>query len=85
MRDAVWLAVRDNGVGIRPEDLGRLFQPFSQLDSSTTRSQPGTGLGLALCKQFVELHGGTIGVESVVGQGSTFWLVLPIEGPEAPR
>lgn len=85
VRDAVWLAVRDNGVGIRSEDLGRLFQPFSQLDSSTTRSQPGTGLGLALCKQFVELHGGTIGVESVVGQGSTFWLVLPIEGPEAPR
>jgi signal transduction histidine kinase len=81
MRDAVWLAVRDTGVGIAGEDLPKLFRPFSQVEAETGQGQRGTGLGLALCKQFVESHGGTIGVESVVGSGSTFWLVLPAEGP----
>lgn len=80
-RDAVWVSVRDTGVGIKPEDMEKLFKVFSQVDSSTTRQQQGTGLGLALCKQFVELHGGTIGVESMYGEGSTFWFVLPLEGP----
>ncbi len=80
-RDAVWVSVRDNGVGIKPEDMEKLFKVFSQVDSSTGRQQQGTGLGLALCKQFVELHGGTIGVESIYGNGSTFWFVLPLEGP----
>jgi signal transduction histidine kinase len=80
-RDAVWVSVRDSGIGIRPEDMGKLFQVFSQVDSSASRQQQGTGLGLALCKQFVELHGGTIGAESIVGGGSTFWFILPVEGP----
>ena len=80
-RKAVWVSVRDTGVGIRQEDLEKLFKVFSQVDSSSTRPQQGTGLGLALCKQFVEMHGGTIGVESVYGQGSTFWFILPLDGP----
>ncbi len=80
-RDAVWISVRDSGIGIRPEDMGKLFQVFSQVDSSASRQQQGTGLGLALCKQFVELHGGTIGAESVYGGGSTFWFIVPVEGP----
>jgi signal transduction histidine kinase len=80
-RDAVWVSVRDSGIGIRQPDMKKLFKVFSQVDSSTSRVQQGTGLGLALCKQFVELHGGTIGAESIFGGGSTFWFILPVEGP----
>jgi signal transduction histidine kinase len=80
-RDAVWIAVSDTGIGIKQEDLGALFQEFSQLDSSASRQQQGTGLGLALSRRFVELHGGVIGVESIVDKGSTFWFILPTEGP----
>jgi signal transduction histidine kinase len=80
-RDAVWVSVRDSGIGIRSEDMHKLFQVFSQVDSSASRQQQGTGLGLALCKQFVEMHGGTIGADSIVGGGSTFWFILPVEGP----
>jgi signal transduction histidine kinase len=80
-RDAVWVSIRDSGIGIRPEDMGKLFEAFSQVDSSASRSQQGTGLGLVLCKQFVELHGGTIGAESIYGGGSTFWFILPVDGP----
>jgi signal transduction histidine kinase len=80
-RDAVWVSVRDSGIGIRPEDRDKLFKVFSQVDSSASRQQQGTGLGLALCKQFVEMHGGAIGAESIFGEGSTFWFILPIEGP----
>jgi signal transduction histidine kinase len=80
-RDAVWVSVRDSGIGIRPEDRDKLFKVFSQVDSSASREQQGTGLGLALCKQFVEMHGGAIGAESIFGEGSTFWFILPIEGP----
>ena len=80
-RDSVWIAVRDTGIGIKPEDMPRLFQEFSQVDSSASRVQQGTGLGLALSRRFVEMHGGAIGCESVYGAGTSLWFLLPVEGP----
>jgi len=80
-RDAVWVAVSDDGIGIRPEDMPKLFAEFSQVDSSASRRAQGTGLGLALCRKFVDLLGGTLGCESIFGKGSTFWFILPVDGP----
>ncbi|MFI5234999.1 MAG: ATP-binding protein [Gemmatimonadales bacterium] len=80
-RAAVWVAVSDNGIGIKQADMHKLFVEFSQVDSSPSRRVQGSGLGLALCKRFVELHGGQIGAESIFERGSTFWFMLPAEGP----
>jgi len=73
----VRLIVWDKGVGIKPEHLSRLFQPFTQIDSSLAREYTGTGLGLALVRRLVELHGGSVAVESTLGEGSRFTVTLP--------
>jgi len=89
--DKFSLEVEDNGIGIRAEDLARLFVEFQQLDSGVTKQHAGTGLGLALTKRMVEAQGGSVGVRSEWGKGSVFFAVLPrhnlrLEAPEpAPR
>ena len=77
----VCLSVSDTGIGIRPEDIKRIFEDFSQLDSPTTRNQSGTGLGLAICRRLADSLGGRITVASDVGKGSTFTLHVPLEPP----
>ncbi|MBN8610570.1 MAG: response regulator [Deltaproteobacteria bacterium] len=72
------ISVRDRGPGIAPADLERLFVEFEQLDSGRSKSHAGTGLGLALTRRLVEAQGGSVGVESTLGQGSTFYAILPL-------
>jgi signal transduction histidine kinase len=76
--DKVEIAVKDTGVGISPEDQASLFEEFKQLGKDSSRKAEGTGLGLALTKRLVELHGGQIIVESAIGVGSTFRVMLPL-------
>jgi CheY-like chemotaxis protein len=84
-RKSVSVAVTDHGIGMTPETLTRIFEPFNQADTSLDRSRGGLGLGLALAKGLVELHGGTIAAESRgLGAGSTITLALPCcDAPEA--
>lgn len=76
--DSVQVRITDTGIGISKTDMDKLFQPFKQLNPYLTREYEGTGLGLALVKKFVELHGGKIRVESSVGEGSIFTFLIPL-------
>src|SRR5581483_2015674 len=83
------IRVADTGIGIAAAGLERLFKPFSQIDSGLARKFEGTGLGLAMVKLLAELHGGSVAVDSAVGEGSCFTVWLPLrrldEGTAAPE
>jgi PAS domain S-box-containing protein len=80
----IHFTVWDTGIGISPDEMERLFQPFVQLDSSLSRQYPGTGLGLALVRRLVDMHGGGISVESEPGKGSRFTVSLPWQATTTP-
>jgi signal transduction histidine kinase/ActR/RegA family two-component response regulator len=79
------IAVTDTGIGMTEEQLGRLFQRFEQGDASIARRYGGTGLGLAICRMIAEQLGGSVGAESALGEGSTFWVELPMKPAPHPQ
>lgn len=81
--DFIEIIVEDNGIGIAPEDIPSLFREFSQLESPYSEQCEGTGMGLALAKKLVELHGGQLRVESEPGKGSRFAFTLPVRARKA--
>ncbi len=82
--ERILIQVRDQGIGIAPADLRRVFERFYRVDNEVTRRVRGVGLGLAICQGIVEAHGGSIWAESAPGRGSTFSFTLPISGTETP-
>jgi signal transduction histidine kinase len=72
------IAVSDTGPGIAPEDRERIFEEFHQVDDSSTRKKGGTGLGLSISRRLIELHGGRIDLDSTLGVGSTFRVIVPV-------
>lgn len=78
-KNSLFMAVADKGIGISKNNLPKLFTKFFQVDTSATREQPGTGLGLTICKGIIEAHNGNIWAESILGKGSTFYFTLPLK------
>ena len=81
----VRIQVVDSGIGMRPEELGKLFNAFWQLDSGLNRQHEGTGLGLVICEKLLQAMGGDIAVQSQWGAGSTFTVTLPVDASAIPR
>jgi len=82
--EAVRMQIADTGIGIKPDDLATLFQPFRQIDSGLSRNHEGTGLGLAICRRLAGLLGGEIHAESEWDKGSAFTFTLPLKGAMKP-
>jgi len=78
--EEVKISIIDNGIGIKPDKIDKLFEVSEKTSTPGTEKERGTGLGLILCKEFIEKHGGTMGVDSEVGKGSIFWFTLPVAG-----
>jgi signal transduction histidine kinase len=84
-RDFIYVRVEDTGMGMSEEQLQVIFERFRQVDGSSTRRAGGTGLGLTITKQLIEMHGGSIHVESTEGEGTTFWFTLPTAEAAKPE
>jgi signal transduction histidine kinase len=84
-RQFITFAISDTGIGMKPDQLGRLFEPFTQADESTTRKYGGTGLGLAISRRFCRMLGGDIEAQSKPRKGSTFTVTLPRKTKKPPK